>query len=350
NQYETPVPEVFGGGVITPLNQLDGTVRVDVPLVDTGRWFRAAAADSAEDAATFRDEATRDAVRRQVVTTFYGYGAALGVRESARRSLGVAQAQHDLQQVRERAGAATQLEVTRARAEVQRNLQVLTDTETLVATTRRSLRTLTGIEIDEQVVLPPDDFRTEGTLEDLESRAADLPVVRAAEKDAEAAGRIATASNLAFVPSVTGQFTERIANAAGLGGHEMTYAAGIGLTWRLDGPTIFAPSVQGAQQRIAVLGAERQRVAARDQIHNDWRRLQASMEKVTAAGAQVEAAQKAAQVARDRYDAGAATQLEVIQAERDLFAAEVNQIQSRSELASSHSSLRISAGIPLQLD
>ncbi|HZA51991.1 MAG TPA: TolC family protein, partial [Myxococcaceae bacterium] len=266
------------------------------------------------------------------------------------RSLGVAQAQHQLQQVRERAGAATQLEVTRARAEVQRNLQVLSDAETLVSTTRRSLRTLTGIDVGEEAMLPKDDFSPVGTLEELEARADDLPVVKASEKDAEAASRLATASNLAFVPSVSGLFTERIANAAGLAGHESNYAAGIGLTWRLDGSTIFAPGVLGAQQRIAALGAERQRVAARDQVHTDWRRLQAAMEKVTAAAAQVEAAQKAAQVARDRYDAGAATQLEVIQAERDLFAAEVNQIQSRSELASNHVSLRISAGIPLQLD
>jgi outer membrane protein TolC len=351
NQYETRIPLPTGEvALVTPFDQLDGTLRVELPLVDSGRWLRAGAADSAGAAAAFRDEASRDAVRRQVVTTFYGYAASLAVRESARRSLGVAQAQHQLQQVRERAGAATQLEVMRARAEVQRNLQVVADAEALVAISRRALRTLTGIEVDEQAVLPRDDFSAEGTLEDLEARAGELPVVKAAEKDAEVAGRLATASNLAFVPSVSGQFTERLSNAGGLNGRERYYTAGIGLSWRMDGPTIFAPGVQGAQRRIAVLGAERQRIAARDQIHTDWRRLQAAMEKVTAAGAQVEASQKAAQVARDRYDAGAATQLEVIQAERDLFAAEVNQIQGRSELASSHASLRISAGIPLQLD
>ena len=44
-----------------------------------------------------------------------------------------------------------------------------------------------------------------------------------------------------------------------------------------------------------------------------------------------------------------ATQIDVIQAERDLFSAEVNQIQARTELASSRVSLRLSAGLPLQL-
>jgi transketolase len=45
----------------------------------------------------------------------------------------------------------------------------------------------------------------------------------------------------------------------------------------------------------------------------------AALLKVEAADAQVQAATKAQQVARDRYNAGAATQVDVIQADRDLF-------------------------------
>src|SRR5690349_9218567 len=57
NQYEVVVP--FGGGnplVITPTDQLDATVRVEVPLLDAPRWFRVAAASSADTAAELRDE------------------------------------------------------------------------------------------------------------------------------------------------------------------------------------------------------------------------------------------------------------------------------------------------------
>jgi outer membrane protein TolC len=337
--------------IITPRDQFDATLRVEMPVVDTWRWLRAAAAATGDEAAELRNEASRDAVRRQVATTYYGYAAALAVRESARRSLGVAKAQQELQQVRVNAGAATQLDVLRVKAELQRNLQTVSDAEALVATTRRALRTLTGVEVGDEASLPPDDFSSVGTLEDLEGRVGQLPAVRAAEKDGEVAARLSTASRLAFVPSITAHVTERLTNATGLtGGHGDTYTAGVGLFWRLDAPSAYATSVQSSQHRIARLVAERQRVAARDQVHNDWRRLQAAMEKVTAAQAQVEAAHKAAEVARDRYAAGAATQLDVIQVERDLFSAEVNQIQARTELASSHVSLRISAGLPLKLD
>jgi outer membrane protein len=64
----------------------------------------------------------------------------------------------------------------------------------------------------------------------------------------------------------------------------------------------------------------------------------------------MQAAERAAQVARDRYAAGAATQIDVIQAERDLFGAEVSQTQARTELASARVALKISAGLPLQVE
>ena len=51
---------------------------------------------------------------------------------------------------------------------------------------------------------------------------------------------------------------------------------------------------------------------------------------------------------RFSYAAGAATQVDVIQAERDVFGAEVSQIQARTELATARASLRISAALPLE--
>ena len=75
---------------------------------------------------------------------------------------------------------------------------------------------------------------------------------------------------------------------------------------------------------------------------------QAALTKVESAKVQASVAQRAAQVARDRYAAGAATQLDVITAERDLFTAEVGQIQARTELGTAHAAVRLSAGLPLE--
>jgi outer membrane protein TolC len=105
---------------------------------------------------------------------------------------------------------------------------------------------------------------------------------------------------------------------------------------------------QATGEQLAVLAGDRARLQARDQVNSDWQRLKAALTKIEAAKAQVEAASKAAQVAKDRYAAGVATQVDVIQAERDLFGAEVSQIQARTELATARLSLKISAAMPLE--
>lgn len=350
NQYEVPIPFPLPDGttgVITPKNQLDGTIRFDLPLVDTTRWLRARASAHASDAAAERDLATLDSVHRQVVSAWFNYAAALKVRESAQRSLGVAEAQLKLQEIREKAGSVTELELLRSRAEVQRNRQTLADTDSLVAISRRSLMTLTGMDPGQEAALPPDDLSPEPSVEELETSVANLPAVRAAEKDIKAASSLSTAAKLTALPVVSAQFTERFTNAAGFSGHEMSFNTGLNLTWRLEVQAVMAMSAQNRALATAELSAERTRLVARDLIHSDWQRFNAGLSKVQAAQAQVEAARRASQVAHDRYEVGAATQVDVIQAERDLFSAEVGQIQARSELASARLSLRLSSGRPL---
>lgn len=336
--------------VITPNDQFDGMLRLDLPLIDTSRWYRASAGSIGQDAAADREESTRDQVRRSVISSYYLYAASLAVRESAIRSQGVSDAQLKLQDVREKAGAITELDLLRARAEVQRTRQVVADAESLVATSRRGLKTISTVDPGEVAALPPDDLTPEPDFEQLEKKVDVLPGVRAAERDAEAASRLADAQTLALVPVVGAQFTERASNATGFANQAATYSYGVNLTWRIDVPAFQAIGVQRAVANTARLALEKTQLFARDQIHSDWQRHHAALIKVEAAQAQVQAAQRAAQVARDRYAVGVGTQLDVIQSERDVFTAEVGQIQARTELASARAGLRISAGLPLGID
>ena len=60
------------------------------------------------------------------------------------------------------------------------------------------------------------------------------------------------------------------------------------------------------------------------------RRVEAGIVKSKAARAQSEASAHAAELAADRYSAGAATQLDVTQAQRDAFLAEASAVLARS--------------------
>lgn len=351
NQYKAEItlnPITGEKVVIIPQDQFDAALRFDLPLIDTGRWFRAMSADLSAQSATLREQVTADLVRRQVVAGYYGYAAALAVRESAKKSAGVAQAQLKLMEIRASAGTVTELEVLRSKAEVARTRQLIADSDALVATTRRALRTMTGLEPPEVVPQPVDDTRPVAPLEELEARVEQLPAVQAADKDREAVGKVALSAKLALVPIVGAQFTQRFTNATGFAGQAASYTAGVNLTWRLDVPTFMGWQAQDANEQAAVLGAERARLVARDQVNSDWQRLTSALIKIEAARSQVEAAQRAAQAARDRFAVGAATQLDVIQAERDVFGAEVSQIQARTELATARASLQLSAALPLE--
>ena len=259
----------------------------------------------------------------------------------------VAQAQLDLQTTRFKSGVTTELDQMRSKAEVERTRQIIADATAMVANTRRSLRTLTGLEAGEIAGLPNDSLQAEPAVEELEAKVDNLPAIKAALKDADAAGETATISKLALVPTVGGQFTERFTNATGFAGQVTSYVFGVNLQWRLDGPNIVAPRVAQAQENLAALAIERTRLAARDQVHSDWQRISSTITKVQATGVQVQAAQRAAALAKERYEAGVATQIDVIQSERDVFSAEVSQIQALTELASGRASLKISTGQPV---
>jgi outer membrane protein TolC len=94
------------------------------------------------------------------------------------------------------------------------------------------------------------------------------------------------------------------------------------------------------------LNARKALDAARDQIHADWHQVKAAVTKVRSAGAQVTSARRGSALSHDRHAAGVATQTDVIQAERDLFSAEVSDIQARAELAQARASLQLSTGTP----
>ncbi len=353
NQYEAsanfpnPATGVVTKLVIIPQNQFDGALRFDLPLIDTTRWFRALASNTAQLSAAEREALTRDLVRRQVVGSYYGYAAALAVRESAKKSVAVAEAQQKLIDIRLSAGSATELESLRARAEVARNKQTVADIESAVATSRRSLNTLSFVEPPPEVPLPEDDLHPEAAVGTFEERIGTLPAVKGADLDAEAAGTLSSAARLALVPQVNANFTQRFTNATGFANQAAIYSGGVGLTWRIDVPTFQNMSVQDSAEATARLAAEKARLNARDQVFQDWNRLEAARTKADLVKAQVAAAQRATQVAKDRYSAGAATQIEVIQAERDVFLAEVAEIQARTELAIARAGLKLSAGIPL---
>jgi outer membrane protein TolC len=177
-----------------------------------------------------------------------------------------------------------------------------------------------------------------------------LPSVAAAASATSAASKEADAQRLALAPTIAGTFTEFGTNAPGFAGRDWSYQAALTASWSFD-----LTNIGDIRARNASLDAARARqlravLEARDAIHRQWNTVLAGIARSRSARAGREAAARASTQARDRYRAGTITQLDLLQAQRDAFNAEVNRIQSDADLVNARAQLRLASGRSLLSD
>jgi outer membrane protein TolC len=105
-----------------------------------------------------------------------------------------------------------------------------------------------------------------------------------------------------------------------------------------------------AQAEQALARADATVRQADDAIFNDWHQVTAAIERARAARTQVEAAGAAAELARERYEGGIATQLDVLQAQQEHFRADVGRIQADADVAYARAALRLDSGLSIGAD
>jgi len=349
NQYEAAVqlPGTATRLVITPLNQLDAFLQLDVPIIDLASYHRYKAASALAASATEQKSATTIDVARSVARSYYQYLGADALVQSALESIKAAQANLKNVDDRRAAGAATDLDHERAAASVARAEQDLADAQLSAALAGRALETLSGLSPTPAQASPEDDLHGEGELGGWLTLAASTPGQRVAQRLGEAAEQNRKAASRALLPTLAGSAQERITNATGFNGRTSAYTLQLVLSWRLDYGTIASNDAQSAALDVQRVRVERTRRAAEDAAFEAFRRVEAGVVKSRAARAQARAAARAAGLSADRYGAGVATQLEVTQAQRDAFLAVAAKIQADADLAFARASLRLASGVPV---
>ncbi len=353
NQFEAAVPAgTFPNQTvpltITPQNQLDGTFQLDVPLVDLAAYARYDQAKHLARAADLGKEATGSQVDRAVAQAYFTYLGAEALVGASQRSLEIAEENLIYVSTRTELGAATELDRQRAMANVQKTKQDRADAELLRVTSARNLETLSGIRPEPVGDFPVDDLRHEADLEtwlaakDTPEDRVQKELVLAAESARRAAGR-------ALLPTLSASAQERLSNATGFAGQNASYAISATLSWRLDYGSYATAKAGAAAADVQAIAAERSRRAIEDTIFEAYHRVEASIAKSEAARAQADAARKAAELAMERYRAGAVTQLDVTESQQASFAADAARIKADADLAFARILLRIAAGKPAQL-
>jgi outer membrane protein TolC len=345
NQLEIAAsfPDGAGGtaqAVITAQDQLEATLGVEATLFDYGALRALGGTAASVDAADADVEASESRTDRAVIEAFCD--ASRQAESASARNAAVVAARRD-------AGLASELDVARAEAAVARAAQARSEAELAARRAARLLRTLSGLAVTGEAPTLTDALEGVPPLAQLVAGVERLPAVRAAHAQRRSAEANAGAAWGALLPRVTASFRERITNAPGFGPSAL-WSAGLAASWRLDAGDVAALREGAAAAEVARIRADRADELARDAIEDAWQVVQARLAQARAARSERDTAARAAEVARTRYAAGTATALEVVEAERDAFAADVARVRADTELAYARAALRLAAGQPPRVE
>lgn len=345
NQYEAKVtvPGTASSIVIMPHHQLDAIFQLDVPIIDFASRARLQQAELMTEITKLQTELIGLELDKAVARLYASFIGASALVQAAEQTIESAERNLEFVETRVSLGAATELDKARARANLERSKQDRAEAELARTLYARQLATLSGIEPEVVTEYPADRLDPEVPLGQWLG-VKDTPTDRVAVKLAEAADVGKKAASYALLPTLSGVAQERLTNATGFAGRASIYTLQAVLSWRLDYSTYKAPEVQNAAIDLQRVRNERTRRELEDQIFDAFQRVQSGIAKSQAARAQVEAAEQAASLASERYQAGAATQLDVTQGQRDAFLANATRIQADADLAYARAMLRINAG------
>jgi outer membrane protein TolC len=340
--------QTFGSipnSIIQPYNQLDGNIILTVPIINIANWDRrdvskatlsGAKADEANAGITVQKNVTRD------YFLLLGYEAVL---QSAIKNLDVAQHNVKLARDKKESGTGSELDVQRALADSARAEQQVTAAQLNVTNSRRDLYSLTGVTPLPAANFPDDDLHPEAPLEGWLAGADTVPSVKSAEAARRSAEEASHAARTGWLPTLNGIAEEKFTNATAFaGGHSAYYLLQLSANWKLDFTVLPQIRQQNAIAAAARANEDKVRQAAADAVYKDWQQVKADVDASRSARAQVSATKLAASLAEDRYENGVATQLDVLQARQDAFAADVAKIQADADLAYARTALRLDSG------
>ncbi|HEX4385282.1 MAG TPA: TolC family protein [Myxococcales bacterium] len=341
--------QIIDNITVSPISQFDITATLTVPLIDLAGFQRVAAAKTAISSADKSLQNTRLLVEGTVAQGYYQLVANLALVTSAQKALDVSRESLRLAVAREEAGTGPQLDVDRARADVESQTQQVASAQLQVVLSARALETASGIAPE---TTPLAGFNTtldeEQPLNTFQANIENLPSLLAAKETTRSNEQLYDAQKLAFLPTLNATFSDHGTSVVGLTAtHAFQWQLIVALNWQLDFTTFANLHLQDATTQVARVREQRARLAAGDNIHREWATVQAGIVRSKSARAGQEAAAHAASQAHDRYEAGTITQLDLLQAQRDAFTADVTRIQADADLVNARAQLKLASGTSL---
>jgi outer membrane protein TolC/ABC-type transporter Mla MlaB component len=332
---------------IGPFQYFSAGPSVSAPVFDLTLWQRFLAARNTASASKANSLSTREQVILLVVSQYIGTLRAVANVEASQSRVELAQALYDQAADLQKEGVGTGIDTLRANVELQNEKQRLLEAENDRETSLYSLSRLLNLDPRQKIELADSlsFFETpqpevEASIEEALANRQEWKALASQIKAAENQKKAAQASRL---PSVRfdGEFSY-VGNSGSTTLPTYTYEASVDFPL-FTGGRIHAEVVS---TDLEIRKLEEQRADLRNQIALDVKtallNLDSARNEVQVANLGVQLSKEEVDQARDRFKAGVANNIEVIQAQDSLSRANDNQIaalyrfnQARADLARS---------------
>ncbi|HEY8210117.1 MAG TPA: TolC family protein [Myxococcaceae bacterium] len=327
--------------VIQRQDQLGAQAQATQALIVPALWPAIANAYTAEKAAAFGTETARREILFGVAQLYYGAAGlrtAIGVQE---RLLALAREREKDADLRFRAGAALKLVLVRTQIDRSRAEQDLIRAQNAYASAKQALATLLDRAPDFEVEQPASPSLPADTAS-LKAQVLDQrPDVAAARASEDLARGLRLGTWFKYLPSVVGTGSYRVTNVKGFTGTYDAWTLGLGLNWTiLDG---FAREAEARENDARVAEAAAARHSAENKANDELARAFLDLDNARAskvkAEEQLKLARESFQLAKVNLQAGAASDLDVQEAQAALTGAETAAVAEA--LSSDLSALRV---------
>ena len=322
--------------IIQKGEQLDFVAAATLPLIVPWAYPALSAAKRTEEAGRANFDVTDAQVLYSTAQAYYACAGADDLVDARRHAVVVAQKALDNARARLEAGVVNRVEVQRAELQLVRAQQALVESQDTQAQTYRALGTIMNMHEPVRVVAAESPPPEPAPVDTLTAQALQLrPEFTALAKTIDA-NRLTVDSNWwRWAPTLSAFGNVRAFNYAGFSGDQYSWAVGLQLDW-----TLYDGGIRDAQRKLAQAQRDENEARldllkdqVRDDVYNAERALGTKRRALDTARRSVQLSQQTLDLVQVQHDAGTATQLDLLQAQDNLVAAEVALAQARFDLA-----------------
>lgn len=328
-------------------DQFNATINASIPIVSPAAWASLGAAKKSYEAAQATTLAGESDVLLTVARSFYAAAGADELLQAMTNSVEVAKKSLDDARVRVDAGTRNRVEVTRAELALVRAEQARLEAADLRDRSYRGLATLLRMKEPFRVVAPEAPKASPAAPAELATGAAQRrPELRAMRSTISASEAQSKAALFRSFPTLSAFGNASYASYEGFSGKKDAWAVGALLEWSIfDGGARYA---QRRQAKAAVRESEARLSLLEDQVRDEVTNARAAVDVKRAA---LDSATRAVALSKESLDliraqqeAGRATQLDQLQSQDALVAAEVALARARFDLGLATVELERAAG------